>query len=107
MDCISHCSDDEGDMKSKASSQQYVQLCETQTTGEISCPTIDPFFVKDQSCEPACNLVETRIHRVFPRPEFDNMDSSEDKKGVPNVGSSNLSKIEYEELLRVYREKVW
>lgn len=107
MDPIRQCGDNDDDIKRKASSRPAVQLCETATMGEISCHTMEPFIIEDHSCEPVCNLEETRIDPLFPQPEFDYVDPSGRVHKFPDVISSNLSENEYEELLRVYREKIW
>ena len=62
--------------------------------------------IKDHSCNPVRNLEKTGIGLASP-PSFDYVESSESKQEFPNVASSNLSENEYEELLRVYRERVW
>jgi hypothetical protein len=105
VDSISHCNDYEKDINSKASSQRDVQLSSTLNMDEISCPAVEPFSMEDPSCNYVCNLDETRINVVFPG----TLDVNSDKKEQEflNVGSSNLSENDYEELLRVYRERVW
>jgi hypothetical protein len=105
-DSTKHCSDDEEEATSKASPLPDPRLVEKLNACEASCPVVLTSFGQEQSCNLVCSH-ETTGGGFGSLSSFDHDGFSDNEHEFLNVTSSNLSENEYEELLRVYREKVW